>query len=194
MSRWPSGARGRRLGGRRLARRLWRLLQLGASVTGVILATSAATALELPEYRLKAAFLFNFTLFTEWPEDTGGTITVCVVGPDPFGEELDGLNGKTVGGRRLSVQRRLTGQSPAGCQVVFIAAPALSVLPSLLEQVNGQPVLTVADSPGAAQRGVALNLGVASNRVTFEANLRAARAAGLTLSSRLLRLATEVYQ
>lgn len=114
--------------------------------------------------------------------------------PRSFGDELDGLNGKTVGGRILSVQRRAPGQPLSGCQVVFFAAPTVAVLPKLLEQIRGQPVLTVADSPGAAQQGVTLNLGVASNRVTFEANVRAARAAGLTLSSRLLRLATEVHQ
>jgi hypothetical protein len=55
-------------------------------------------------------------------------------------------------------------------------------------------VLVVADSPGALRQGAALNMAVASSRVTFEVNLRAARAAGLTLSSRLLRLATEVIQ
>ena len=64
----------------------------------------------------------------------------------------------------------------------------------MLELLRGQSVLTVADSSGALQQGVALNMGVAQGRVTFEANLAAARAMRLNLSSKLLRLATEVVQ
>ena len=67
-------------------------------------------------------------------------------------------------------------------------------MPQVLKRRSGSPVLTIADSPGAARRGVALNLSVAADRVTFEANLQAARDAGLNLSSKLLRLATQVIQ
>jgi hypothetical protein len=159
-----------------------------------LLALPRAQAQDLPEYRLKAAFLYNFALFTEWPAEVGGTLNLCVVGADPFGDEINGLQGKAVGTRSLAVLRKPAGQPVAGCQVVFVPAQSVASLPKLLEQVKGQPVLTVADSAGAAQQGVALNMAVANNKVTFEANLRAARAAGLTLSSKLLRLATEVHQ
>jgi hypothetical protein len=174
--------------------RLLRLLALALVGLGLLGASARAAAQETPEYRLKAAFLYNFALFTEWPAEVGSTLTLCVVGPDPFGDELNGLQGKAVGTRSLAVQRRAAGQSAAGCQLVFVAAPAIAGLPRVLEQVKGQPVLVVTDSPGAAQQGATLNMAVASNRVSFEANLRSARAAGLTLSSRLLRLATEVIQ
>lgn len=148
---------------------------------------------ELPEYRLKAAFLFNFMLYTEWP-DAGPTLTLCVAGADPFGKELDGLAGRMAGTRRIAVQRRAVTDELKGCQVVFIAESAIERLPRLLELLQGQPVLTVADSTGAARRGVALNMTVAQDRIAFEANLQAARAARLGLSSKLLRLATEVIQ
>jgi hypothetical protein len=169
-------------------------LSLALSLIGLFGLTAPARAQDLPEYRLKAAFLYNFALFTDWPAEVGGTLNLCVVGNDPFGDELNGLQGKAVGSRSLAVQRKAAGQSGAGCQIVFVSAQALPGLPRLLEQVKGQPVLTVADSPGAAQQGVALNMNVANSRVTFEANLRAARAANLALSSKLLRLATEVHQ
>jgi YfiR/HmsC-like len=158
------------------------------------LAPVARAADDLPEYRLKAAFLYNFALFTEWPAEVGGTLHLCVFGPDPFGAELDGLQGKAVGERSLAIQRKVGIDGLKGCQIVFIAAAAGSQLPRVLEALDGHPVLTVADSAGSARQGVALNMSLAQNRISFEANLRAARAAKINLSSKLLRLATEVIQ
>ncbi len=162
------------------------LLALGA-------AWPVAQAQEPGEYRLKAAFLYNFTLFTEWPDEVGTPLVLCTLGADPFGRELDALHGKTVGTRTLALQRKAAGESVKGCHVVFIAAASIGGLARVLDELRGLPVLTVADSPGAAARGVALNMSLASNRVAFEANLQAARSARLVLSSKLLRLATEVY-
>jgi hypothetical protein len=147
-----------------------------------------------PEYRLKAAFVYNFALFTEWPAEVGATLHLCITGTDPFGPEIDALQGKAVGGRSLAVHRKDAGESLAGCQIVFVAASAIGSLPRVLDSLRGRPVLTVADSPGAARRGAALNLAADQDRVSFEANLQAARSAGLLLSTKLLRLATEVIQ
>jgi YfiR/HmsC-like len=153
-----------------------------------------ALADDLPEYRVKAAILFNFVLFTEWPTEVGGVLNLCISGTDPFGKEIDVLQGKAVGSRTIDVQRRPAGDSLKGCQIVFIAPSAIGALPQMLEGVRGRPVLTVADTTGAARLGVALNLTENRNRVSFEVNLQAARAGGLNLSSKLLRLATEVIQ
>jgi hypothetical protein len=161
---------------------------------GLIGAVLGAQAQETPEYRLKAAFLYNFALYTEWPAEVGSTLTLCVLGNDPFGAELDGLRGKAVLARRLAVQRKSVGQSLVDCHVLFVTTPAIDALPRQLEKIKGQPVLVIADSPGALKQGAALNMAVVNDRLTFEANLRNARAARLTLSSRLLQLATEVIQ
>ncbi len=162
----------------------WAALGLGASAWGQ----------GLPEYRLKAAFLYNFAAFTEWPADVGGTLNLCIVGADPFGAEIDPLNGKKIGERSLAVQRKTTQESLKGCQIVFIAAAASGQLPRVLDALRGQPALTVADAPGAVHQGVMLNMAVSQGRITFEANLGAARSVRLNLSSKLLRLATEVLQ
>jgi hypothetical protein len=168
---------------------------LGLLVIALGVGASAARAADdLPEYRLKAAFLYNFALFTEWPADVGGTLRLCVFGADPFGSELDGLQGKAVGARSLAVQHKTAVDALKACQIVFIAPAATGQLPRVLEALEGQTVLTVADSAGAARQGVALNMSVSQNKVSFEANLRAARAAKINLSSKLLRLATEVIQ
>jgi hypothetical protein len=163
-------------------------------LAALLLCATSARANDLPEYRLKAAFVYNFILFTEWPAATDGTLNLCIHGKDPFGPEIDGLQGKAVAGRSIAVQRKAAGESLKNCHAVFIAASLIDSLPRVLETMAGQPTLTVADSPGAMRQGVALNMGVAQGKVTFEANLQAARAAGLNLSSKLLRLATEVQQ
>lgn len=174
------------------------LRRIGAALSALLLFGGSfalpALADEQPEYRLKAAFLYNFALFTDWPPDVGSTLQLCVHGADPFGKELDALHGKPVGSRSIAVQRKRSGDSLHGCQIVFIAASAIGSLPRVLETLRGLPVLTVADSPGAARQGAALNLAVDQNKISFETNLQATRSAGLKLSSKLLRLATEVIQ
>ena len=173
---------------------LWRCWGAALMLMLVLVMAPGARADELPEYRLKAAFLYNFALFTDWPAEVGGTLTLCVLGTDPFGKELEALQGKAVGARSLALQRRGSQEPVKGCQMLFVAPSAIAGLPKLLDELRTSPVLTVADSPDAARQGVMLNMAVAANKVTFEANLAAARAARLGLSAKLLRLATEVLQ
>jgi hypothetical protein len=163
---------------------------------GLALLAFASTTLsdDLPEYRLKAAFLYNFALFTEWPASTGSTLNLCVYGPDPFGQEIDALQDKAVGDRHIVVRRVTRIESLTACQLVFIADPSADGISRVLSTLHGAAVLTIADAPGAAKRGVALNMSVMENKISFEANLTAARAANLKLSSKLLSLATEVLQ
>jgi len=153
-----------------------------------------AVAEQPSEYQLKAAFLYNFALFTEWPANIDKSLNLCVYGTDSFGDEVEELQGKPVGERLLAVHRMRAGESVAGCQIVFITSSAIDNLPRVLDGLRGRATLTVADSPGAALSGVAINMTVARNKVAFEANLAAARAAGINLSSKLLRLATQVIQ
>jgi hypothetical protein len=117
-----------------------------------------------------------------------------VYGTDPFGEDIDALQDKPVGERHLAVRRTPVGDSLADCQIVFVASPVISSLPRILVDLRGRSVLVVADSPDAARQGVALNMSVAQNKVSFEANVSAARDAGLRLSSKILRLATQVIE
>lgn len=165
-----------------------------SSLAILLMLAPAVRANELPEYRLKAAFIYNFLVYAEWPAETGSTLNLCIHGKDPFGPEIDGLQGKVAAGRTIAVHRKAVGESLKNCQAVFIAPSLIDSLPRVLESLRGQPALTVADSPGTMHKGVALNMNVAQGRVTFEANLQAARGAGLGLSSKLLRLATEVQQ
>jgi hypothetical protein len=168
----------------------WRV----ALLVALLILPGAARADTLAEYRLKAAFLLNFVTFTEWPAGVGNALNLCIFGPDPFGDNLDKLQGKSVAGRILVVRRTNSVSSLADCQVVFITRLVSGSLPRVLDYLDGKPVLTIADTPGAARQGVALNMDTEQSKVTFEANLGAARGNGLGLSSKLLRLAREVYQ
>lgn len=156
------------------------------------LASFPSVAVE--EYELKALFLVNFIRFTEWPAPVGGTLNLCVYGENPFGRELGKLKGTKADDRLLEVRDIVSSSDLDDCHVVFISQGVIGNLGRVLDYVGGKPVLLVADSPGAARQGVALNMGTVGGRVTFEANLAAARENGLNLSSKLLRLATEVIQ
>jgi hypothetical protein len=155
---------------------------------------SHAVANNLAEYRVKAGFLANFAAFTEWPAEVGNTLNLCVYGPDPFGEDLDTLQGRSIGGRSIVVTRVVSVDVLGNCQVVFISRPVIDNLQRVLDTLAGKPVLTVADSPGVMRQGVILNMGTKQSKVTFEANLAAARGNRLNLSSKLLNLASEVRQ
>jgi hypothetical protein len=142
------------------------------------------------EYRVKAAYLFNFTKFVEWPAGAipeGMPFTICVAGNNPFASTLDDtIRGETVSGR--SLQSR-PAQGTGTCQVLFIprdvdAAP-------LLKRTRTEPVLTVGESPDFVRQGGIINFVREEGKVRFEISQEAANRAQLRISSRLLRLARE---
>ena len=190
-TRHDSGHAGKR---QTVSRGLHTALRLLACMLALLCASSRSVADTLPEYQIKAAFLANFAAFTEWPANVGNTLNLCVYGPDPFGEDLNKFQRKSIGGRSLSVKRVNSVDDLGNCQIVFITRPVIDNLQRVLDTLNGKPVLTIADSPGAMRQGVVLNMATQSNKVTFEANLAAARGNGLNLSSKLLSLASEVKQ
>lgn len=148
------------------------------------------------EYDVKAAFLYNFAEFVIWPgegEEVGGNLTLCVVGPDPFGPALERvLEGKAVRGRPI-VMRRLGFVDEVGaCDLVFVSESLARDPHELLAAARGRGILTIADSGDFARRGGAINLVDRGNRVAFEINPAAVKREGLQVSSKLLRLATLV--
>lgn len=153
-----------------------------------------AGAAGLSEYQLKAAFLYNFAQFTSWPVAVGDTLRLCILAPDPFGPEIDALQGKAVGHRHLKIVRQPPAGSLAQCHILFIPDAAADELPRTVAGLRDSPVLTVAESHHAARQGAMLNMAVRDDKITFAANLAAAQQAQLVLSSKLLRLATEVLR
>ena len=169
-----------------------RLRRLLISVALGLSWLSPAWAEELPEYRLKAAFLYNFALYTEWPADVGSTLNLCIYGEDPFGAEVDALNGKRVGSRTIAVQR-VGKEALNTCQIVFVAQSALASSARVLEPLRSSATLTVADGFDSARKGVALNMAMGDAKISFEVNMKAL-GPRLALSSKLLRLARDIQQ
>jgi hypothetical protein len=171
--------------------RVWREWLAGVCLT---LVAGQAPAAGLPEYQLKAAFLYNFANFTEWPDSVGATVQLCVYGPDPFGTFLDDLEGAKLGSRKLGVRRTNQFDALGGCNLVFVAGPAMASLQRIVEAAKGKPLLTVVEGTELRRRGAAITLTVESDRVAFEVDMAAVREAHLTLSSKILRLARDVRQ
>jgi len=169
------------------------LIRVGLLCSSLSLTHAYADA--LPEYSVKAAFLYNFATFAEWPEKPIETFNLCILGKDLFVNSLDVIDGKMVGDAKL-VTRHLvgTGGILRGCQMLYIASSESDSLPEILDLVRTSSILTVTELPGAAMRGVMIELKTdEKNKITFEINLSILRQSRLDLSSKLLRLAQKVY-
>jgi hypothetical protein len=149
------------------------------------------------EYEVKAAFLYNFARFVEWPaepgHDPGAPFVIVILGHDPFGAVLDEtVAGKTVGGRPIEVRRVPRVDEAREAQIVFVASSERPNLTAILKALERPGLLTVGDSDGFALQGGAINFTVQARRVRFEINPAAAEQARLKMSSQLLKLATLV--
>jgi hypothetical protein len=143
---------------------------------------------------VKAAFLFNFLKFTEWPDTSSATICLGVLGKDPFGDGLEALRGKTAKGRKVVIARFGRVEDAKDCDVLFIAESERGRLPHVLKSLQGSRTLTVGDQEGFCEAGGMINLVSARNKVGFEINVAAANRARLRISSQLLKLARNVYE
>jgi YfiR/HmsC-like len=147
----------------------------------------AALAADSMEYKVKAAFLFNFLKFVEWPSSEG-PIVIGILGQDPFGTMLDEtVRGKAVGARSIEVRRFSRAADVKDCQMLFIGhAEFERAGPHPLAPSPG--VLVVGESPAFIRSGGAINFYLEDNRVRFEINAAAAKAVGLRISAQLLKL------
>lgn len=149
------------------------------------------------EYQVKAAFLYNFAKFVKWPDRAfsgpDAPFVIGVLGEDPFGDALDTIKGKTVKGRTVLVKRLDGIRDGKSCHILFISSSESGRVKEILNSLIGSPVLLVGDMERVAQRGGMINFIIDRNKVSFEVNAEAARKAGLTISSQLLKLARTVY-
>ena len=166
----------------------------GFLALGLLLHVQIVTSEALPEFRLKAAFLYNFVAFTEWPNDSETTINLCMHGESPLGKEIEALSGRNVNGRLITIQRENQIENLQGCHVIFVTSSVVHNLSHILDGIKDQPALTVSDSKGVTRQGVMINMSIEKGKIVFEVNLAAARRVGLNISSQILRLAKEVYQ
>jgi uncharacterized protein DUF4154 len=177
---------------------LWRV----AWAVGVVVLFAGGARAQSPtasEYQVKAAFLYNFAKFVEWPSssfsDASTPLRICIFGQDPFGQELQNIaNEKIVNGRKLSVSQVADLQTAKACQILFIASSEKAQLKQVLESLRGSGALTVGDIKGFVEAGGMINFVLENQRVRFEVNRKAAEQAGLKVSSKLLNIAKSVIE
>ncbi|MGV3771346.1 MAG: YfiR family protein [Verrucomicrobiales bacterium] len=146
------------------------------------------------EYALKAAFLFHFTQFVEWPAEafaeTNSPFVIGIIGADPFGNLLhDIVQNEKVKGRSIVVRRLKSSADSSECHILYLAPSEAANMDKLIKGVAGKPVLTVSDIETFARRGGMIRFITENNKIRFRINNAAAQKAGLTISSKLLRLA-----
>jgi YfiR/HmsC-like len=174
-----------------------------SAVAALLLGTSLAHAQPEPtpapsptEFEVKAAFLYNFARFVEWPAETGhdaAPFVIAILGHDPFGAVLDDtVAGKTVGGRPIEVRRIARADEARDAQIVFVSPSERPNMAAILKTLGRPGILTVGDTDGFASQGGAINFTLQARRVRFEINPAAAEQARLKMSSQLLKLATLV--
>lgn len=144
----------------------------------------------LPEYTVKAGFLYNFIMLTDWPsQHVGPTLEVCVSGSQDLLHALDSLSGKVVNNRRISIHMLGVANEVKDCHVLFLAESERMADAKILRGIAGQPILTITDDEAIARSGAMIFLRPERQRLVFEINVGAAKNANLNISSRLLRLA-----
>jgi hypothetical protein len=148
------------------------------------------------EYEVKAAYLYNFGRFVEWPAKFSAAsefFSICVLGQDPFGSTFDAtIAGESINGKKVVVTRITKPQDAASCRILFISSSEESRLREILATLDKISVLTVSDISQFTRRGGMIQFVMEANRVRFEVNLTTAEHAGLTLSSQLLKVAISV--
>ncbi len=168
-------------------------LSLLIALTVLFLLPGRIGAQEANEYEVKAAFLYNFARFVEWPDnvspDPNGPLVIAILGRDPFGGEIDrAIEGKTVNGRRLVIKRFSSLETYEQCHILFVSSSERGNLPRILAAVRTNSVLTVSETDRFAQIGGIINFITIENRIRFEINQAAAERVGLKISSKLLSL------
>jgi hypothetical protein len=159
-------------------------------------AASFAAEARPGEYERKAAFIFNFSQFVEWPTNAFNSASepmiIAVVGSDPFGPILDRVvRDEKVGGRALVVERYARVEEMKRCHILFVSKAVAAQWPEILRAIQNKPVLTVSDMDRFSARGGMIHLVTEQDLVRIRLNPEVARRADLTISSKLLRLADD---
>lgn len=142
------------------------------------------------EYQIKAAFLYNFTKFVEWPRVDGDAFRICVLGDDPFGPAIDKtVEGKTTGGKALRIMRIKDPAAAKECHMVYVREGEKAKAQQMIEAVRGLPVLTVGENTAFAHMGGVIHISNANERVEIGVNPAAASSQGLKISAKLMSLA-----
>lgn len=153
----------------------------------------AADAIVASENTVQAAFIYNFALFTEWPEPLAGHFTICVLASAPVFEALQPFRAKQVRGNPVLVTQITSAAQINACQILFIGHSEHAAIKNLSRQLAKSPILLVAEENSFDPQNVTITLVPQQGRIGFKINHTSAQASALIISSRLLKLAQQVF-
>ena len=167
-----------------------------AATAAVLIVAGRLAAQEVGEYALKAAFLYNFAKYVEWPQAAFGAaddpIVICSIGADPIEGGGFSFGKKTISGRRIWYRHLGRTYDVTSCHVVFVEHSADHLWVGIESALHDRPVLTVGETDDFIRRGGVIGFGLEDQKLRFEINDAAARRTGLKISSQLLKLARRV--
>jgi hypothetical protein len=161
----------------------WALTAAGA------LPALAQSANTIAEYRVKAAYIYNFAKYVDWPGIESKELNVCTSARDDLGGALLALDRRSAQGREIQVRQNVAMDQLKGCQIIFVGERESKLLTSIVRQMWGTPVLIVSDNPQAVEAGAHITLASAEDRVEFDVNLATLQRSNLKASSQMLKLA-----
>jgi hypothetical protein len=168
------------------------LLTIGSLFSAGLLAAASL------EYEVKAAFIYNFSQFVEWPQsanDDADKLNLCVLGQDPFGQLLEALEGRHTQNKTIQIKRLQNSTVEGVCHILFVSQSEHERLTSHINVIaNTEGILSISDIEDFSRKGGVIEFHMVDNKVRFKINLKAARNANLAISSRLLSLATTVHE
>jgi YfiR/HmsC-like len=176
----------------------WRIRHIELAILSALLCwalgTTPASGQSVTDDQVKAAYLFNFARFIEWPADVfdkaDAPMNFCALGRSRVVDELDSsIGGKNINGHTIMVKHLHGTDEIKGCHLVFLAASAGKQQQKLLQAAKGSSVLLVAETSGFARAGGTINFIMENGRLIFEVNINAAENSHLKISSKLLALA-----
>jgi hypothetical protein len=173
-------------------RRLYRIAILAVLGLGGLLAVASPPP---GEYQIKAAYLLNFARYMEWPATRlpgGAPLRLCVLGRDPFGGALGGLDGRQVNGHEVRVRQVDSVELATECHIVFVSDSEERRMGVILRGLALRGVLTVSDIEGFAEAGGSIGLVTEDERVRFDINQASLQRDSMRASSQLLRLGRNV--
>jgi hypothetical protein len=169
----------------------------GAALTKPILIAPGTNVSRELEYQVKAAFLYNFLKYVQWPNQAlavGEPIRICILGADPFGQILDRtIANRTVEQHPLEVRRiSRPGNSIYVCHLAFMSHAETHRYPDWFAAIGEKPILTVGEEPDFINAGGAIEFVLIEDKVRFDINEQALTRAGVSLSSRIMALARRI--
>lgn len=181
-----------------------------ALFAGPITAEDRADSAPSREYQVKAAFVYNFIKFVDWPKekvaDSNDSITIGIIGKDPFGKAFEPVKGKRIKNKKLVI-KQFPGleqykakykdeykDALKKCHILFICSSEKKRLKEIINFIKDSSVLTIGEIEGFLEAGGVINFTMQEQKVHFEVNITAARRAKLKIRSQLLRLAERVVE